>query len=346
MLTLFRSAALCAVLLFGSLSADRRGGDSRRLRFTSRSGRDRISITSSVTAGRRHTWCCARGRIPASWSPFLRGTVASECGFSGRRRRRSGLLTPRPRRWLAEIPRGVPFMGSALRPRLRPRAWRLRKLFSRVSGFCGTINPWEPCRGKSWFAPRLREIPSPGRATDSTGRPAIAWWLKSSTAGCWRTGGFRRPAVDGRIKLRVTALSGEVPLTPLSGAALLNGKESQDERARETLTFLSYKEKFLAGSWRFNTYFGRDTLMSVRLLMPVLAPEAMRGGTARRAGAPCGRWRGGARGSHWRIRRAQPQKAGWLAQRRTDFRLWDDRWKLSAGACYSGLSSRQPRGPR
>jgi len=80
--------------------------------------------------------------------------------------------------------------------------------------------------------------------------------------------------IDGRIKLRVTALSGEVPLTPLSGAALLNGKESQDERARETLTFLSYKEKFLAGSWRFNTYFGRDTLMSVRLLMPVLAPEA------------------------------------------------------------------------
>jgi hypothetical protein len=80
--------------------------------------------------------------------------------------------------------------------------------------------------------------------------------------------------VDGRIKLRVTALSGDVPLTPLSGTALLNGKESQDERARETLAFLSYKEKFLAGSWRFNTYFGRDTLMSVRLLMPVLAPEA------------------------------------------------------------------------
>jgi hypothetical protein len=44
------------------------------------------------------------------------------------------------------------------------------------------------------------------------------------------------------------------------------------------LTFLSYKEKFLAGSWRFNTYFGRDTLMSVRLLMPVLAPEAVEAG--------------------------------------------------------------------
>ena len=83
---------------------------------------------------------------------------------------------------------------------------------------------------------------------------------------------------DGRIKLGVTALSGEVPLTPLSGTALLNGKENRDERARDTLTFLSYKEKFLAGSWRFNTYFGRDTLMSVRLLLPVLAPEATEAG--------------------------------------------------------------------
>ena len=83
---------------------------------------------------------------------------------------------------------------------------------------------------------------------------------------------------DGRIRLRVTALSGEVPLTPLSDTALVNGKESQDPRAKDTLTFLSYKEKFLAGSWRFDTYFGRDTLMSVRLLMAVLAPDAIEAG--------------------------------------------------------------------
>jgi hypothetical protein len=83
---------------------------------------------------------------------------------------------------------------------------------------------------------------------------------------------------DGQIKLRVTALSGDRPLTPLSGEALLNGAENKDTRATETLTFLSYKEKFLAGSWRFNTYFGRDTLMSVRLLMAVLAPDAIEAG--------------------------------------------------------------------
>ena len=48
--------------------------------------------------------------------------------------------------------------------------------------------------------------------------------------------------------------------------------------ARNTLRFLSYREKFLAGSWRFNTYFGRDTLMSLRLLMPALQPPAIEAG--------------------------------------------------------------------
>jgi hypothetical protein len=83
---------------------------------------------------------------------------------------------------------------------------------------------------------------------------------------------------DGKIALKITALSGEVPLTPLWGVHLLNDRAQPDAAARNVLTFLSYKEKFLAGSWRFNTYFGRDTLMSVRLLMPVLAPEAVNAG--------------------------------------------------------------------
>ena len=85
-------------------------------------------------------------------------------------------------------------------------------------------------------------------------------------------------ASDGKIVLKITALSGELPLTPLGGAHLLNDKAQADTAARNVLTFLSYKEKFLAGSWRFDTYFGRDTLMSVRLLMPVLAPEAVDAG--------------------------------------------------------------------
>jgi hypothetical protein len=83
---------------------------------------------------------------------------------------------------------------------------------------------------------------------------------------------------DDQIRLEITAASGEHPLAPLSGANLLNASARQDTAARNALTFLSYHESFLAGSWRFNTYFGRDTLMSVRLLMPALTAEAVNAG--------------------------------------------------------------------
>lgn len=83
---------------------------------------------------------------------------------------------------------------------------------------------------------------------------------------------------DGRIGLGVTALTGDKPLTPIPVADLLNGKAAPDPAARHALEFLSYREKFLAGSWRFDTYFGRDTLMSVRLLMPALQPQAVETG--------------------------------------------------------------------
>ncbi|AQR63116.1 hypothetical protein BZG35_16760 [Brevundimonas sp. LM2] len=84
--------------------------------------------------------------------------------------------------------------------------------------------------------------------------------------------------LDGRIRLEMVALTGDAPLTPLVEADLLNDKAADDTEARQALTFLSYDEKFLAGSWRFNTYFGRDTLMSLRLLMPALQPHAVEAG--------------------------------------------------------------------
>jgi hypothetical protein len=80
------------------------------------------------------------------------------------------------------------------------------------------------------------------------------------------------------LRLQVRAATGETPLTPFAGEALLNDQAAADTRSRQALQFLSYQEKFLAGSWRFDTYFGRDTLMSVRLLMPVLQPAAVEAG--------------------------------------------------------------------
>jgi len=83
---------------------------------------------------------------------------------------------------------------------------------------------------------------------------------------------------SGTIGLKIMGLTGEPPLTPLEDEQLLSAAAATDTLARQTLTFLAYREKFLAGSWRFDTYFGRDTLLSVRLLMPALTPVAIESG--------------------------------------------------------------------
>jgi len=83
---------------------------------------------------------------------------------------------------------------------------------------------------------------------------------------------------SGRMRLRIVAATGERPLTPLGGAALLDAAAARDPDERNVLQFLSYREKYLAGSWRFDTYFGRDTLMSLMLLEPALQPDAMESG--------------------------------------------------------------------
>jgi hypothetical protein len=88
----------------------------------------------------------------------------------------------------------------------------------------------------------------------------------------------RFAAKRGRpLRLRIQALTGETPLRPLDSLLVTQSgqRPGSDARARNALAFLSYQEKFLAGSWRFDTYFGRDTLISAMLLAPVLEPQAM-----------------------------------------------------------------------
>jgi hypothetical protein len=82
----------------------------------------------------------------------------------------------------------------------------------------------------------------------------------------------------GPLRLKLTALTGEPPLTPLDAPSLLGRRAGRDARARNVLTFLSYEEKYLAGSWRFDTYFGRDTLISLMLLAPALRFDAVAAG--------------------------------------------------------------------
>jgi hypothetical protein len=48
------------------------------------------------------------------------------------------------------------------------------------------------------------------------------------------------------------------------------------ERAANSLRFLAYEDKLLAGSFRFLTYFGRDTLLTARMLLPVAGPRVLK----------------------------------------------------------------------
>jgi hypothetical protein len=73
----------------------------------------------------------------------------------------------------------------------------------------------------------------------------------------------------GGVQFEIIALSNDEPLTPIEKAALL-AQRPDDRFEFSALAFLSYAEKLQAGSWRFLTYFGRDTLLAVRMLMPGL----------------------------------------------------------------------------
>ncbi|PPQ88991.1 hypothetical protein CVT25_005090 [Psilocybe cyanescens] len=43
----------------------------------------------------------------------------------------------------------------------------------------------------------------------------------------------------------------------------------------DQVSFLTFQNKFTAGGWRFLTYFGRDSLIALRMLMPLLTPNAI-----------------------------------------------------------------------
>lgn len=87
-----------------------------------------------------------------------------------------------------------------------------------------------------------------------------------------------RAGPSGKIRLKATALIDYPQLTPIPKSELVTEKAANNPTALNALAFLSYEEKLMAGSWRFLTYFGRDTLLSLRMLMPVLQPKVMEAG--------------------------------------------------------------------
>lgn len=73
-------------------------------------------------------------------------------------------------------------------------------------------------------------------------------------------------------------------LIQLNTSAILN-KESRSNATNnatspnvQDLSFLTYSDKMLAGTWRFLTYFGRDTMIAMLLMMNRLSPLALEAG--------------------------------------------------------------------
>lgn len=68
-------------------------------------------------------------------------------------------------------------------------------------------------------------------------------------------------------------------LAQLNATTVMNQKSqsliaTQPETVK-SLTFLSYSDKLLAGTWRFLTYFGRDSMISALLLQPIISDMAI-----------------------------------------------------------------------
>jgi len=93
------------------------------------------------------------------------------------------------------------------------------------------------------------------------------------------------PPGTAPLRLLVRASTDFALLTPMPFAELVNERgralAAKDPLFAESIRnfeFLSYREKFLAGSWNFLSYFGRDTLISLRIMWPVLSAQARRAG--------------------------------------------------------------------
>jgi hypothetical protein len=68
------------------------------------------------------------------------------------------------------------------------------------------------------------------------------------------------------------SVQGEVDAnTTTNLARTLSSIQTNATAVADQLAFLAYSDKFLAGGWRFLTYFGRDTMLALRLLLPVVS---------------------------------------------------------------------------
>jgi hypothetical protein len=79
------------------------------------------------------------------------------------------------------------------------------------------------------------------------------------------------------VRFRITVLTDERLLTPMNLEDLFEASflKTIRQEERDLISFLIYKEKLMAGSPRYQTKFGRDTLISLRVFMKYMKPEGL-----------------------------------------------------------------------
>ena len=79
------------------------------------------------------------------------------------------------------------------------------------------------------------------------------------------------------VKIKVTSMTNETQLTPIPLDRIFKPEflAKADPKRLEALSFLFYEEKLMAGSPRYFSLFGRDSLISTTLLMEHMLPEGI-----------------------------------------------------------------------
>ena len=84
---------------------------------------------------------------------------------------------------------------------------------------------------------------------------------------------FGQGAYQFEVSYNYPQLDQLSPREVLADAA--TGLISQNPDLTTSLAYLSYSNKLLAGTWRFLTYFGRDSMISMLLMQPILSQNAI-----------------------------------------------------------------------
>jgi len=92
-----------------------------------------------------------------------------------------------------------------------------------------------------------------------------------------REGNEIRLSSNTKVRFKVSVFTNEKPLTPLPLKELFEEKflDAIGKEQRDLISFLLYKEKLMAGSPRYQTKFGRDTLISLRVFLKHAKPEGL-----------------------------------------------------------------------